>query len=181
MPKHARRTRTEAATVLALLTAVLALAALGVGAPPASADDIHDTRIQCGGHLWSTMWHVDDMDRSIRYSENWKAQSPAQGQFRGTQHVTKWGGARAYFTVPRGALHFALGFTKMPNGGIAAIYYNNELVGEIDMYAPSNVYDCALIWDWGLPPGTFSIKAVNRKNPSSASTYVNVDYIHNDD
>ena len=82
MPKHAHRTRPKTAPVLALLSAVLVTAAFGVGAQPASADDVHD---------------------------------------------------------------------------------------------------CALIWDWGLPPGTFSIKAVNRKSPASDGTYVNVDHLHSND
>ncbi len=180
MLEQAHRTRTKTAAVLALLTAVLAAVALGAGAQPASADDIHDVRLECGDHLWSPMWHIDDTDTRIRYSENWKTEVPAQGQWRGTQHITKYGGARADFTLPHPVLNFALGFTKMRSGGIAAIYYNNQFVREIDMYAPSSVYDCALIWDWGLPPGTFTIKAVNRKNPASDGTYVNVDYLRYD-
>lgn len=179
--RNAATTRMKTVTVLAPLTAILAAVALGVGAQPASADLIHDTTIECGGHLWSPDWNIDDTDPRIKYSENWKAEVPAQGQFHGTQHVTKYGGARADYTLPRSSLNFALGFTKMRSGGIAAIYFNNVLLGEIDMYAPSNVYDCALIWDWGLPPGKFTIKAVNRKNPASDGTYVNVDYIHNND
>ena len=177
---HNAPRRTRKAAILALLSAVLAPAALGVGSQSASAepsDHVNGSYIECGDHLWDARWNIDDTDPHIAYSGYWRAQAPMQGQWWGTHHITNEGGAKASFQLPYGAYYFALGFTKMRNAGLAAIYYNGQLIRELDMYAPVNVADCALVFET-LPPGTLTVKAVNRKNPASGGTNVNVDYVH---
>lgn len=122
----------------------------------------------------------DDTDIAhINYNEFWKREGPMiRGLYRGTQHITNSGGSTASFTLPSAAYEFAFGFTKMRNAGLAGIYFNNQLITTLDMYAPANQYNCALILYWNPPPGTFMVKALNRKNPSSSGTYVNIDYIY---
>lgn len=182
MNMHAMKTRTAKNTkrLAALLSVLLAPLALGLAAQSAAAetsDLLYDSYVQCDP-LWSPAYNVDDTDPAISYTGAWKFETPWQGQYHGTHHITNIGGSTASFVAPRSPYQFALGFTKMRNAGLAGIYYNNQLVRELDMYAPVTEARCALIFDSPLPPGKLTVKAVNRKNPASSGTYVNVDYVH---
>ncbi len=122
---------------------------------------------------------IDDTDTArLRYTGKWKYEVPGRGLYRGTQHITNEGGSTVSYDLPSAPYEFAFGFTKMRNGGKAAVYFNNQYVTTIDMYAPVTDDNCALRLYWGVPKGTFTVKALNQRNPASSGTYANIDYIH---
>ncbi len=155
------------------------MAVLGL---PSTAHATNDFEVQVECRLPIGVWSPDTVDDTnltkIKYNKPWTAQTPGQGQYLGTQHITNYGGATASFVLPTAPYVFAFGYTKMRNAGIADVYFNNVLIKTIDMYAPANEYHCLVVLYGGVPAGTFMVKAVNRRNPASQGTYVNVDYIH---
>jgi hypothetical protein len=178
----ARTAATKARRPLVALAVGLATALVllvpGSAAAEANIDFIVDCNPAIGLGPEST---VDDTDYSrIKYTGFWKAEKPMQGQYMGTQHITNAGGSTASFTMNYAPYDFAFGFTKMRNAGKAAVYYNNTYVTTIDMYSPTTQTNCALqFYTGGVgTPGTFTVKALNQKNPSSGGTYVNVDYFY---
>ena len=120
----------------------------------------------------------DDTNPALKYTGTWKAETPGRRLFLGTQHITNVGGSTVSFTLPRSPYQFAYGFTKMRNAGKAAVYFNNQYVTTIDMYAPSTTENCGLWMYGGVPSGTLMVKALNQKNPASTGTYINVDYVY---
>jgi hypothetical protein len=178
----ADRVRSKTMRVLAVLSVVLVPGALVLSPGSASAQSpIEFYELDCNPAIFlGPTWTVDDTNTSrIAYSGYWKLEKPMRGQYMGTQHITNVGGSTASFTTPTSPWMFAFGYTKMRNAGKAAIYYNNQYVTTIDMYAPTNQYNCAMYFGYGSTgPGTFIVKALNQKNPVSQGTYVNVDYFH---
>ena len=167
--------RHRAARILALMVAILVPAALAT--TPAPASSLSFSYVDCDP-LWSPMWNIDDTSPLVAYTGSWKKETPNAGQFQGTQHITNVGGSKASYALRTTPYQFAIGFTAMRNSGIAAVYHDNQLVTEVDMYSPITDYNCALVFDGYAPPGTYTVKALNRRNPRSGGTYVNVDYFH---
>lgn len=164
----------------ALLLSVLALSSTMLLASPAHA---HDFEIyhECDSPF--VYLHPDDtLDDTnytkIKYTQFWKSETPGQGLWLGTQHITNYGGATVSYTLPNPTYQFVFGYTKMRNAGKAAVYLNDVYVTTIDMYAPVTDYNCALILHASVPAGKFTVKVLNQKNPLSGGTYVNIDYIH---
>jgi hypothetical protein len=175
------RKRSTAMRVLALLAIAVIPATVAIATSTAAAEPTvdFDYDVQCRPNigLYAPATR-DDTNSKISYKQPWKSETPMQGQYMGTQHITNYGGATASFDVPTPPYVFALGFTMMRNAGKAAVYYNNQLVKVVDMYAPTSEYNCVLEMYGGVPAGTLMVKALNQKNPASGGTYVNVDYIH---
>jgi hypothetical protein len=182
--------RLVAAFVVALTSAVVVLPSARA-APrvriPEAASQRHvpppidfEHIVECDPPLFlGDPYTIDDQDTTrLRYSGRWKHEVPGRGLYRGTQHITNEGGSTVSYNLPSAPYQFAFGFTKMRNAGKAAVYFNNQYVTTIDMYAPVTDYNCVLWLYWGVPKGTFTVKALNQRNPVSSGTYVNIDYIH---
>ncbi len=182
MPSFITRLQSRATRVVALLAIAVVPAAMAVDPGAASGFGSIDYDLVCQpvGIPTGPPYTVDDMETSrIAYKGFWKTETPMKGQYMGTHHITNVGGSTASFVLPSSPYVFALGYTKMRNSGKAAIYYNNQYVTTIDMYAPSDQYNCAMVFYPGtVPAGTFTVKALNQKNPASGGTYINVDYFH---
>lgn len=169
-----------------VLVATLATLTLGLGspaqaaapaAPSAHGDFLY--HVECDPPLWLDPYAIDDTDTArVKYREPWKLETPGRELYKGTQHITNWGGATVSFALPSAPYMFAFGFTKMRNAGKAAIYFDNRPITTIDMYAPVTDYNCALFLYGGVPQGTFMVKVLNQQSPSSSGTYVNIDYIY---
>jgi hypothetical protein len=167
--------------VVALLGLVLVPAAMALAPGSAAGSGTIDYDLECQpAGIPSPPYTVDDTNTSrIAYNGSWKAETPMKGQYMGTQHITNVGGSTASFALPSSPYVFAFGYTKMRNAGKAAIYYNNQYVTTIDMFASSDQYNCAMVfYPATVPAGTFTVKALNQRNPASGGTYINVDYFH---
>ena len=174
------RTRLKARRILAALGLALVPAAIAV-LPVASAHAAVDFEyhLACDEPiLLGEPWTIDDTNSTIKYTNPWKAERPLRGQYLGTQHVTNYGGAKASFTAPTAPYVFAFGYTKPRNSGKAALFWNDQHIVTIDMYAPTEQSNCVVELYFGVPAGTFTVKALSQRNPASGGFYVNVDYIH---
>lgn len=138
-----------------------------------------DYLVECGPPLGiGNEYTYDDTNPAMKYAGTWKAETPGRGLYLGTQHITNVGGSTVSFTMPTFPYQFAFGFTMMRNAGKAAVYFNNEFVTTIDMYAPTTTENCVLWLYGGVPAGTVMIKALNQKRAESSGTYINVDFIY---
>ncbi|XSG77534.1 hypothetical protein ACP8Y2_11070 [Herpetosiphon llansteffanensis] len=165
-----------------LLLALIAFSCLSLTVPARSSAQTNSDYLWnfgCGWDTENSVYNVDDTSSLLTYSGTWKAETPGRQLYLGTQHITNSGGAYVSYTMdPPPYIGLYIYYTKMRNAGLADVYYNDVYVTTIDMYGPETESGCFLSIYGGLPVGTVKVKAVNRKNPLSTGTYVNIDYFN---
>jgi hypothetical protein len=107
----------------------------------------------------------DDFDHRVRFASEWS---------RDTQFADASNHSLTYSDIPNAAFRVAFHgaeiswvHTMAANRGIAAIYVDGRPRGEVDLYSPAT--------ESGRGDHIFEVRILNRKNPRSSGTFVDVD------
>jgi beta-galactosidase GanA len=127
-----------------------------------------------------TGFTYDDTSSSLVYQGNWthaSNQSWTAADYKGTESYSNTAGDSVSVTFSGTAVRFVA--PKDSNHGIADIYLDGSLVGSVDTYAPSKLYQVVLYDVYGLAAGTHVLKVMvsGRQNPASNGAFVGVDAV----
>jgi hypothetical protein len=119
--------------------------------------------------------HLQDTDPDISYSAGWSGGDISKPWSGGSATTATTPGARATVRFNGTGINW-IGY-RGPEGGIARVYVDGGLAGEIDTYAPSPRIQDTLYRTSGLPDGghTLTIEATGNKNGASTGTLVLID------
>ncbi len=122
----------------------------------------------------ATVTRFEETDPAISYTGNWNPISDARVS-GGTAVEAYEAGARATFSFTGTAVSW-IG-ARGPWGGIASVYMDGTLKGEVDTYAPSEETQVKMLTASGLSTGAhiLTIEVTGTWSPSSGSAWIVVD------
>ena len=116
----------------------------------------------------------DDLGLHIRYRSDWS---------HDLQFASAANHSLSYSDEPNASFQFAFRgsavtwvYTKAANRGIAEAFVDGRSVGQVDLYSPRTVWQSRTVFG-SLSAGKhlLEVKVLNRKNPLSSGTYVDLD------
>ncbi|HEY3957924.1 MAG TPA: beta-galactosidase [Streptosporangiaceae bacterium] len=131
----------------------------------------------------SAGYSYDDASAALQYSGTWTHAGPSSGYTQGDYDSTESWSTQAgdSVTLPFTGAGIEWIGPKNTNGGIADVYIDGTLAGQVDTYAAGGkAFQQVLFTKTGLSPGQHTLKIVvtGQQNPASSSDTVAIDAIN---
>ncbi|WP_110518577.1 hypothetical protein [Herpetosiphon llansteffanensis] len=167
---------------LLLAATIVAPSLIAPATTQAATNDIPYMNIDCNSHSvnFDPDYMIDNTDPSIKYTGVWRSESghPLTNTYNGTQHVSMGGGYTVSYTVVNSPHSFAMGYVMRPDGGKVSVFYEGQLLGIIDTYAPTLQKNCAVEFYWGPGTGKYEFRTMAAHNPLSTGSRFFFDFVN---